>query len=116
MTAKTKFGLVIITVAFLLLNPIGACASMSAASTPAHPCCPKKPAPPADCPTAGCICAFTPQAPVTVPPNVDTGAAPDLATAAEPVLAFAVESQKTEFVSILVDSHQRYLLVHQFLL
>src|ERR1044072_5027636 len=104
MTANIKFGLAIITVAFLLLNPIGACASMSASSTPAHPCCPEKPAAPADCRTAACVCAVTPQVPVTVPPNADQGVVLDLPSTAEPDAAFVARNQRTAFVSVLLDS------------
>src|SRR5436189_268149 len=67
MNAKTKLALAILAMAFLVLNPIGACAGMSMASTAAHPCCPKTPAPPADCTSVGCACLNTPPSPATVP-------------------------------------------------
>jgi hypothetical protein len=115
MSAKTKFGLAILTVAFLLLNPIGFCTSVSVPSTPAHPCCPEKPAPPPDCNTPACVCADTPQAPVTVPPNADHGFALDLTLTVEPAEALVGVPEKLSTDPILPGSQGKYLTIHQFL-
>jgi hypothetical protein len=116
MNAKTKLGLAILAVAFLVLNPVGACASMSMASTSAHPCCPKAPAPPTDCMTVGCVCINTPQAPTIVPPNTDQG--PVLALPATSALDAGIlaSNERPTFERIIFAPHDRYLSFHQLLL
>jgi len=113
MNAKTQLGL-IITVAFLLLNPIGMCASISIASSPAHPCCPKAPAPPADCRMMGCFCATT--APTAITTNTEQERVLALPASAplDAVYVVAVEPQTLEL--FLFAPHDRYLSVHQLLL
>jgi hypothetical protein len=116
MTAKTKLGLAILAVAFLVLNPIGACASMSVASPPAHPCCPKRPAPPADCHTVGCVCINTPPAPSIVPPNTNQGPVLALPASAALDAGYLAADRRPTLERILFAPHDRYLSIHQLLL
>src|SRR5215470_6071012 len=119
MNAKVKFGITVLAAALLLVSPFNACTSMAATSQPAHPCCPKAPAPPADCHMVGCVCANASPSQASqavVPPNNDP--APMLAALAsgdvnlEPVVA----SEEPALVPFLPASHDRYLSIHQLLL
>jgi hypothetical protein len=103
MNAKAKFGLAILTMAFLLLNPLGACTLMSVASAPAHPCCPKAPAPLRDCHTVGWVCVSTPPAPTTVAPNTDQGPVLAVFASATPVAGQVASSERPTFS--LTSSH-----------
>src|SRR5438270_14043279 len=104
-----------LAVAFLLLNPIGACAAMSVASPPAHPCCPEKPAPPADCHSATCACMNT--APMTiVPPNANQGPVLVLPASAAPEAGYLAANERPTFERSLFAVHDRYLSFHQLLL
>jgi hypothetical protein len=115
MSAKIQFGLAIFVVILVLMNPIGACASVAVPSSPAHPCCPKTPAPQSPCQTTLCICVDIPPAPAAVPPNVTP---PLLAAAhgasAEAGLPTAVE--RPTFVPNFEAPTDRYLTFHQLLL
>lgn len=115
MNAKIKFGITILAVTFLLLNPIGACASMSMSNPPMHPCCPDKPAGPAGCHDVGCICVNSPQAPIIIPPNTDHA----------PVLAFSASAawdlvqvgcERPGYEPTLFAPHDGCVSFHQLLL
>jgi hypothetical protein len=55
MKGTTKFGLAVLVAALLLVGPAGRCSQFSAAGSPAHPCCPRTPAPiPEDCGKPDC--------------------------------------------------------------
>jgi hypothetical protein len=118
MDIKAKFGLAILTVTLLLLNPIGERCSMPAPSTPApaHPCCPKKPAVPTVCHSPACACVTTPQAPVTVQRNSNDSALLAIPFPLEAgTVLLAVNVSKT-FIPFLPNSRESYLSFHQLLL
>ena len=75
MIARAKFGVGALIAIILLLSPPGYCAdSMGAEQTPAHPCCPAKPAPmPDGCSRPGCIYLDTHITPLAVA-SPDSGA------------------------------------------
>ncbi len=68
--ASLRTALAILLSGFVLLIPIGACASMSVGHasdrTSCHPCCPKAPAKQL-CQTTGCVCIAAPEAVLTLP-------------------------------------------------
>lgn len=115
MNAKAKLVLAILAVAFLVLNPIGACASMSVTSPPSHPCCPKAPAATEDCARPGCVCVNPTPVPTLVPPNIDEGQVlvlPANATSKPNPVA----GERQTFGLVLFAPHDRYLSYHQLLL
>lgn len=112
MKAKTKCGLAILTVVFLLFTSIWTCASMSAASPVAHPCCPKPPV--QDCQTPGCVCVNKPLTTVAESANRVPVLALPANTVPEPSPVAAIE--QPTFVPVLFAPHRRYLSFHQLLL
>src|SRR5689334_21019092 len=106
----------LLAVAVLLLNPLSACAKVSLPYTPAHPCCPEKPTPPADCHSAACQCLFIEQAPVTVPANADPEVALWLPDLASPSAARTALAERPVYTPVLPGLQDSYLSIHQLLL
>ena len=115
MNAKAKLVLAILAVAFLVLKPIGACASMSVTSLPSHPCCPRAPVAPEDCAKTGCVCVSPTPGTTLVPPNIDEAQVLALTTDATWKLSPTVGERHT-FGLVLFAPDERYLSYHQLLL
>src|SRR5215467_11270065 len=96
---RTKFGFVLLELAyaFLLLNPLSSCASMSASGGPADPCCPQAPVLPQDCATPGCVCLNTPEARTAVAMNTDNSPVTDLAERPAPVVNSLAAGEQRAF-------------------
>jgi hypothetical protein len=118
MSASAKNVFATLLLAILIASPAEACAdSMKLAGTPAHPCCPAKPAPlMGDCARPGCIYMDTSIVPVAVT------AMNDAAGVCELVLSVAgTENQPTPGMFrvrplALLTPYQRFLVFHQFLI
>jgi hypothetical protein len=113
MNAKTKFGLAILAMAFLVLNPIGACASMPLTSPPAHPCCPTSPVALDDCAKPGCVCINP--TPISIPPNSDKLVLVLPANGA-PEVSQPAANERPAFALAFFAPADRYLKFHQLLL
>ena len=86
MTTTLKFGIALLMSGFMFFSPIGCAESMQAATTPAHPCCPKPPARvPADCARPGCVYLDAKPIVVEAPAHIDREmvATPETATVIE---------------------------------
>src|SRR2546423_572288 len=115
MNAKAKLVLAILAVAFLVLNPIGACASMSVTTPASHPCCPKAPVSPEDCAKPGCVCVDPTPVPTLAPSNIDEGQVLVLSANTTSKLG-PVAGELHTFGLVLLAPRDRYLSNHQFLL
>lgn len=117
MIAKAKFGVGALIAILLLFSPAWHCAdSMGAEQTPAHPCCPAKPAPmPDDCARPGCIYLDTHITPVAAAPH-DAG--PVGETDSLPVTIEAPETVATALGKPLEPRppFERFVRFHQLLI
>lgn len=113
MNYKTKFAAAILAVAFLVLSPIGVCASMPATSHPAHPCCPTAPVTLEDCAMPGCLYINPTPIPTPIPPNSDEPVLvlPANATGVQPAANERPVVEPAPFAP-----GNRYLRFHQLLL
>src|SRR4051812_48402795 len=111
MSARRKFGLAIVTVAFLLLNPMLGCALMAAPSPPpAHPCCQKPQA------TSGCVCVCTPPAPAAVSLNANQELVPALQVTSKAGVISVAAAEGPALVERAFRADDRYLTFHPLLL
>jgi len=117
MKATRNLGLAILTIAFLVLNPLGACVSMPSATHPGHPCCPKTAALQLACATLGCMCVNAPSLTAAAIDSVNEGLliAAIVTSAATDVL-LTPETPKSTSVSVLHSPEHRYVTFHQFLI
>src|SRR4051812_22448608 len=70
---KINISLALLSIVFLLMNPVGFCAGSPMAKSPSHPCCPTAPAPHHhDSAKTSCVCIDRQPAAPSLPSN-DTG-------------------------------------------
>lgn len=112
MRTAIKIAFATVLAAILLASPIGACASTK---TPAHPCCPAKPAPlPDDCARPGCIYMDTHIAPTAIATANDAGPVYDAPIAAAPANLRIAETRAIPMTARA--SRRRFVAIHQFLI
>lgn len=115
-SGNVKSGWVMLTVAFLLVNSMGVCASMPVASPPAHPCCPASPATSEHCAGPACVCPTS--APTSTAFLPSTEAAPALMPVENAVaeVSQAAGFERRTVALVLFTPLDRYLTFHQFLI
>ena len=118
MNAIAKFGIATLVAIVLLLTPICFCADvLMPPGTPAHPCCPAKPASlPDDCARPGCIYMDTSVTPLAVAATNDGGPVCE----SEPGAIWmeklpAVTAGGADSLSPL-PPYERFVVFHQFLI
>jgi hypothetical protein len=105
---KSKFVVVLLSVAFLLFNPAGFCTNDMTAQSGGHPCCPKAPA----SVKASCLCIDRQPASPTVPAPMESGVVVAVSTVTPlPVIEVGDASGETSAFSPL----DRSIAFHQLL-
>jgi|SRR5579884_3112683 len=114
MIAKLQFGLALLALGFILVNPLGACVHL-AKSSPAHACCPKVPVAPRVLDKGGCICLDAPRPVVTAKAATGEGGKVALAsTSIGPDLQ--PQREPSPFASVAYTPPERFLTFHQLLI
>ena len=118
MNAATKTAFILLVVAFMLLNPIGACAgSMKAASSPSHACCPKTPTPLTDdCAKPDCVCINAEPVTIAVAANDDPGPVVAMPSGENPQAWQLAVLGITAIERIPFGRNDRFLTFHQILI
>lgn len=114
MGTKGKLAAALLAIAFLLVNPVAACASLPSTSASGHPCCPEKSSAPDDCTGQSC-CAAAPAAPSVVVVNVDEWSIPLGALHALVTTPVPHEMQSVSMAVSPPAALERYLAFHQIL-
>jgi hypothetical protein len=111
-----KFGLALLGVVFLLMNPVGFCAGSPMAQSPSHPCCPTKSAPHhEDSAKTSCVCIDRQPAAPSVPSKDSSEGIAVVAPDSTPQAFYHSSREHRAFERIAFAPQDRCVRFHQIL-